>query len=144
MRHIPPHNLYLGHIGDASNTRLIRETGIAALVDLAANEKPVQVSRDTVYLRFPLTDGGGDSRALLRAAIEATAALIRSGTPTLVFCSAGMSRTPAVAAAALALVTGLPPQECLALVTRDTPADVSPRLWADVLAALAVPPSSPS
>lgn len=140
MRRIPPHNLYLGHIGDASDTRLIRETGITALIDLAANEAPVQVSRDTVYLRFPLTDGGGDAQPLLRAAIEAAAALIRSDAPTLIFCSAGMSRTPAIAAAAISLATGRPPQECLALVTRDTPADVSPRLWADILAALAGPP----
>ena len=39
--------------------------------------------------------------------------LVRSGTPTLVYCSAGLSRSPCIAAAAVAMVSGLPADEGL-------------------------------
>jgi ribosomal-protein-alanine N-acetyltransferase len=137
MRLISPHRLWLGHVGDAADVRAVREAGIAAMIDLAVNEAPARVSRETVYCRFPLTDGGGNERPVLRAAIETAAGFIRSGTPTLIFCSAGMSRTPAVAAAAVAVATGRPPGECLAEIAQLGSADVSPRLWAEVLACIA-------
>ncbi len=141
MRQVPGHQLWIGHAGDAGNVALVRGAGIAAMIDLAANEAPARVSRETVYCRFPLTDGGGNNRAVLRAAIDAAAWLIRAGTPTLVFCGAGMSRSPAVTAAALAAATGRAPGECLAEIVTLGSVDVSPRLWAEVIACLAPPPA---
>lgn len=132
MRQIQPHSLWLGHVEDARDLRAVHEAGIAALVDLAANELPVPITRDLAYCRFPIVDGMGNSRELLRLAIQVTADLVRAGTPTLVFCSAGMSRTPAIAAAALAMITGRSPDECLAEVARGAPADVAPGLWAEI------------
>src|SRR5262249_26770590 len=78
----------------------------APLIDLALEEPPVPLTRELVYCRFPLLDGAGNSPWLLRAALDTTAALLASRVPTLVFCGAGMSRSPAVAAAALAIVEG--------------------------------------
>jgi hypothetical protein len=49
-----------------------------------------------------------------------------------------MSRTPAIAAAGLILATGRTPDEALALACGDSPADVSPALWAEVQAAIAI------
>ena len=57
------------------------------------NEPPVFFTRELVYCRFPLADGVGNDPWLLRAAITVTADLIRSGTPTMIFCGAGMSRS---------------------------------------------------
>ena len=136
MRPIPPYSLWLGHVGDARDLRAILSAGIAALVDLSLNEPPVVVTRELVYCRFPLLDGSDNSPWLLRAAIDATAALLRANVPTLVFCSAGMSRTPAVAACAIARVTGRTPEECLAEIARAGRCDVSTTLWRDVVAAM--------
>ncbi len=137
MRQIPGFPLWLGHVGDARDLVAIHAAGIVAVVDLALNEPPASLPRDLVYCRFPLVDGSENPRWLLRAAVEAVAGLLRSDVPTLVYCSACMSRTPAVAAAAIAAARGCPAEEGLALVTRSAPADVSPALWSEILAALA-------
>ncbi len=135
MRQIQPHSLWLGHVGDARDLRRVLSLGITALVDLALNEPPVTVTRELVYCRFPLLDGLGNPQWLLRLAVETTSTFLRAGTPTLVFCSGGMSRSPTVVAAALALVSGRTPDQCLAEVTQAAPADVSLALWQEVLAA---------
>jgi hypothetical protein len=136
MRQVPGHGLWLGHVGEARDLHPVLSAGIAALVDLAGNEPPVLVTRDLAYCRFPLHDGGGNPGWVVRAAVEAVAGFVRAGVPTLVFCSAGMSRGPAVAAGALVKLTGCRPTEALSLVTAGGPADVSRGLWRDVLAVL--------
>jgi hypothetical protein len=65
--------------------------------------------------------------------------LLRVEIRTLVYCGAGMSRTPAVAGAAIAAARGCAVAEGLALVTAGGRADVSPALWSEVLTALAEP-----
>jgi protein-tyrosine phosphatase len=80
--------------------------GVTAVIDLAIEEPPIQFPRDIAYCRFPLIDGSGNQPAILRAAIETTATFIASGTPTLVACGAGMSRSPAIVAAAMATLEG--------------------------------------
>jgi len=106
-------------------------------VDLALEEAPATPGRDLVSCRFPLVDGPENPPRLLRAAVEAVAVLLRAGVPTLVSCGAGMSRSPAIAGAAIARTRGLPLADGLALVARSGPVDVSPSLWRDLVAALA-------
>ena len=137
MREIPPYPLWLGHIGDVRDLRGVLAAGIVALVDLALNEPPTAVTRELVYCRFPLVDGSGNPTWLLRAAVETTAGLLRERVPTLVYCGAGMSRAPAVAAAAISLVSGDPPDSCLAAVVQSGSSDVSPALWREIRAILA-------
>jgi protein-tyrosine phosphatase len=138
MHNVTPYPLWLGHAGDGRALRAILDAGISALVDLAAMEPPPPIPRDLIYCRFPLVDGQGNAAGVLRAAIETTARLLQSRTPTLVFCSAGMSRSPAIAAAALAVVNHQTLDECLKYVTRFTGCDVSPGLWNDVRKILAM------
>lgn len=137
MRQVPGHALWLGHLGDARDVRGILSAGIAAVIDLALNESPLPLTRELVYCRFPLIDGPGNPAWLLGTAVDVVARLLRSGTPTLVYCGAGMSRTPAIAAGALSLVLSCRPSEALALVAQCGPADVTPGLWEEVRAALA-------
>jgi protein-tyrosine phosphatase len=137
MRQVSHYPLWLGHVGDARDLRRLLAMGIVALVDLALNEPPAAVTRELVYCRVPLLDGTGNPPWLLRLAVQTTAALVRAQAPTLLFCATGMSRSPAVAAAALAQVSERPAEECLAEVARAGPADVSPGLWREVVAALA-------
>lgn len=132
MRRVAPYDLWIGHAGDARNLRAVLDAGIAALVDLAAAEPPISVTRDLVYCRFPLVDGPGNSSWLLRLAVDTTAALLRARTPTLVCCGAGMSRSPAIAAAAVAVVTGQPPEACLEELAAGGPCDVASGLWKSI------------
>jgi protein-tyrosine phosphatase len=136
MRQVPGYPLWLGHAGDVRDLRAVLEAGILAVVDLALSEPPAAVTRELVYCRFPLVDGPGNPPWLLRAAVETVAGLVRSGTPTLVYCGVGVSRTPAVVSAALSRAWDLPPAEALALVTRGGAADVSPGLWRELQAVL--------
>ncbi len=102
MRRVADHSLWLGHLGAARDLVGLLDRGIMAVVDLAGNESPIMLSRDLISCRLPLKDGGGNPPWLLRLAVGTVANLIRDQIPTLVFCGAGMSRTPAIAGAALA------------------------------------------
>ena len=93
--------------------------------------------RDMITCRFPLVDGPGNPRQLLVRAIDMVVNLLRSGTPTLVYCGAGISRSPYIAAAAIALLRGSDPGDARDFVTRSGPADLSAGLWEDILVELA-------
>jgi protein-tyrosine phosphatase len=132
MREIIPGILWLGNSADARDLRRVLDAGILALVDLAAEEPTPVLPRSIVYCRFPNVDGRQPSTQVLRVAIETVVSLMKGGLPTLVFCGAGMSRSPAVAAAALSIVHGGSPDERLSQVVAGHPHDVSTQLWADV------------
>lgn len=132
MREIIPHRLWTGHARDARNLQMLHEQYIVAVVDLAAEEEPCKLSRDLIYCRFPLVDGGDNERERLLLAIRLTILLLREAVPTLVACSAGMSRSPAVAAAALSIVDGMHINDALLQVTGGHAHDISPKLWEEV------------
>ena len=62
-------------------------------------------------------------------AIQTVVSLLKKQIPTLVYCGAGMSRSPAVVAAALSIVQGGSPEEKLKEIVAGHPHDVSPHLW---------------
>jgi protein-tyrosine phosphatase len=137
MRQIQPHRLWVGHAGDSRDFRALFGAGIEAVVQLAVDEPTVATPRELVSCRFPLLDGIGNRAELLSMAIRTVAALIRLGIPTLVSCGSGLSRSPTIAAAALSLATGQPPDDCLRLVAEGRPSDVTPGLWNEVKEVLA-------
>jgi protein-tyrosine phosphatase len=132
MRQIPPYSLWLGHAGDGRNVRAVLDAGILAVVDLALEEAPARFPREIAYFRIPLIDGAGNPPWLLRAGVEIVAMLLRSNTPTLIFCGAGMSRSPTIAAAAISTVSGRPAAECLEMIAKAHACDVSPALWREI------------
>ena len=144
MRHIGHRALWVGPALSVTGLQAVYDHGIEAIVDLAINEPIPQLSRELIYCRFPIVDGEGNRPELLKLAVTTTGGLIRSATPTLVFCSAGMSRSPAIAAAALAVATGESPADCLAEVTAVGPKDLSPPLWQDLLQVLSILTGSPT
>ena len=117
---------------DARDLRLLYGNRIAAVVDLAANEPPAQLARDMIYCRIPIIDGDGNPSEIIETAIRCVISLIENDIRTLVACSAGMSRSPAIAAAAMAIVARCPPDNCLTAITTNAPHDVSPILWTRV------------
>jgi hypothetical protein len=133
MHRLEPHHLWLGHAGDLAGVRNMLEAGICAVVDLAVNEPAPQLPRDMVYCRFPLVDGTGNDPWILLSAIRTTASLLKLDVPTLVCCSAGLSRGPAIVAAALSTVVPKSPEDCLRQVSKSVSHDVNPGFWNEVV-----------
>lgn len=134
MRRVADLPLWIGTARDARDIRGVLDAGIEAVVDLAMDEPPVQPTRELVYLRFPIVDGGGNPRWRLVSAGAAVEMLIRLEVPTLVACGGGMSRSVAITAAGLCLATDQrAPDMVLRRITKDVPVDVHPALWNDVM-----------
>ena len=132
MREVISGTLWIGNALDARDVTGVLGLGVTAVIDLAIEEPPIQFPRDIAYCRFPLIDGSGNQTAILRAAIETTATLIASGTPTLVACGAGMSRSPAIVAAAMAIKENGTLADTLEKLATGQPHDVSPSLLAEI------------
>ena len=132
MREVIPEKLWIGNALDARDVTGVLGLGVTAVIDLAIEEPPIQFPRDIAYCRFPLIDGSGNQPAILRAAIETTATFIASRTPTLVACGAGMSRSPAIVAAAKATLEGGTLADALGKLTAGQPHDVSPSLLVEI------------
>lgn len=135
MREVIAGKLWIGNAGDARDVARVLSAGVKAVVDLAIEEPPVVYPRDVTYCRFPMLDGAGNPAARLQTAIRTASALITAGTPTLIACGGGMSRAPAIAAAALAHATGIDLQQALSEVLGTGPRDLAPAFWAGAEAA---------
>ncbi len=133
MRRIDGFPLWIGTARDARDIKGVLDAGIEAIVDLAIMNEPVTPTRELVYLRFPLIDGAGNLPWLVCAAVQGVEGLMRLQVPTLVACDGGMSRSIAIAAAAMWFQM---PQEklddLLRRVAQGGPADVHPALWNDL------------
>jgi protein-tyrosine phosphatase len=129
MRLILPNQLWLGNAGDARNPERLLAEGVAAVINLAAEEASPALPRSLIYCHFPLTDGVQEDQGILEMAIQTVVSLVNQGIPTLVYCGHGMSRSPAVVAAVLSIVQGGSPDEKLRQVVAGQPHDVSPQLW---------------
>ncbi|HWY85672.1 MAG TPA: hypothetical protein VNX28_03055 [Gemmataceae bacterium] len=132
MRQILPYSLWLGHAGDGRDFRAVLDAGIKSVVQLAAEEAPLQLPRDLIFCRFPLLDGPGNDQTFLYLATITVANQLEKRLPILVCCGGGMSRSPAVAAAALAMIYQESPEDCLKRIAAHHPADVDPGLWNEV------------
>jgi hypothetical protein len=129
MRPILPHLLYSGHTADAADYDLLAHAGIQALVQVTADDGPLQPHEALTYCRFPLGDGTAGDEKLLYLAIVTVANLVERHIPTLVCSTAGLSRASAVIAAALSMVFQESPDDCLNQVTENRPVHVNPALW---------------
>ncbi len=132
IRHYYLDRILVADAISARDLRQLYDRNIAAVVDLAANEPPAVLGRDLIYCRFPLHDDGSNDTGVLSAAIHCVADLLELSRPLVVACSAGMSRSPTIAAAAVALRTDEPFVDCLQRLTSGTPRDLSPAFVASV------------
>ena len=134
MIRIEPYSLWLGHAGDCRETAKVLDAGVQAVVQLAIEESPAQFPRDIIFIRIPLLDGSDNSRDALRLAINVVGHLLSAGVPTLLCCSAGMSRSPAVAACAIARIEKRTPLDALDQIRNHIGTDISPGLWRELIA----------
>ena len=73
-----------------------------------------------------------NSLGRIELAVTTICNLIQSETPTLVSCSAGMSRSPAFVAAALSRLSGISIDDALVRISETGPCDVAPVLLAEI------------
>jgi hypothetical protein len=129
MREILPNQLWIGNAGDGRDPERLLQAGVMAVVNLAAQEPSPILPRNLIYCHFPLMDGVPDGQGVLDVAIQTVVSLLKKQIPTLVYCGAGMSRSPAIVAAALSIVQGGGPEGRLKEIVAGHAHDVSPHLW---------------
>jgi hypothetical protein len=132
MHEIIAGQLWIGNAGDVRDPARLLDAGVAAVLNLAAEEQTPALPRSLIYCHFPIMDGEQEVDSALAVAIGTLVWFQKYQVPTMVYCSAGMSRTPAIVAAALSLLEGRSPDEKLREIAAGHPHDVSPRLWEEV------------
>lgn len=95
--------LFVGTVGDAGNKPLMHEHDIKVIVSLTHVEPDDGFPSDLAVVRVPMKDGPQNDQQVFERAITHTLSHLGVGDKILVHCSAGASRSPAVAATALAL-----------------------------------------
>ena len=128
--------LWIGHALEARDLSAVLNAGIEAIVDLALEERPISPTRDLVYCRIPILDGAGNPPDRILLAIDTICGLVNSDTQTLVACSAGMSRSPAIVAAALSRLNQTTLEDEIRRIAEAGPCDVSPMLLSDIVTVL--------
>src|SRR5438093_10894456 len=118
MHQIPPHPLWIVSTGDLNDWRRLYDLGVRAVMHVAYEEPPLTLPHDLIACRFPLIDGDENSPETLKLAITTLTHFLEQKFACLVCCQAGLSRSPAIAAAALAKLTGKTFPECLELVMK--------------------------
>ncbi len=134
MNQIPPHLLWIGASGDLRDWRRLYDLGIHAVVELAYEETAMSLPHDLIVCRFPLVDGDDNQPEMLALAVNTLTRLLEAKLGCLVCCQAGLSRSPAVAGAALAKLTGQPLLACLHEIAKHRPLSIHPALWTQVQA----------
>ena len=69
MHEILPNQLWIGNAGDGRDAARLLEAGVAAVVNLAAEESSPVLPRDLIYCRLPIVDGEQDDESVLDLAI---------------------------------------------------------------------------
>jgi protein-tyrosine phosphatase len=131
MKQVGQRPLWFGGVSELRDVAALHDAGIEAVLFLATDLINLP-GRGLIVCRVPLIDGQGNEPERLRLAVDIAASLVGGGVLTLVCCSNGMSRSPAIVAAALAEVDGGSADEHLKRLTLGQPADVSPALWRDI------------
>jgi protein-tyrosine phosphatase len=132
VREVIPGTLWVGDAGDLRKPAALEQAGVRAVVQVALSEPIPQLSRELLVAHIPLLDGPGNSSSMIAAALDMVVSLIRSCTPTLICCSGGMSRSPAIAAGALAIANGIDLSEALQRIIENRPHDLSHAVWDSV------------
>jgi len=124
--------LWLGNAFDIREPRPIFELEIKAVVDVSYEEKPAQLPRQLTYCRFPLNDGAGNDDRVLLLALQTLVDLLASEIRTIIGCSAGMSRSPTLAAFALAAHLDQQANEIVEQISKQKGLEIKGPFWNEV------------
>lgn len=95
--------LFVGTVVDAGNESVLRERGVTAIVSLTHCEPESGFPSDVTVVDVPMMDGPQNEQSTFRRAVTEVLFRLDADDGVLVHCSAGASRSPAVAATTLAL-----------------------------------------
>ena len=95
--------LFVGTTEDAGDEALLCEYDVEAIVSLTHDGPDDGFPSDLEVVRLPMKDGPQNDQQVFEQAVTHVLFHLRAGDNVLVHCSAGASRSPAVAATALAL-----------------------------------------
>lgn len=99
--------LFVGSIEAAGDEALLSDRGVETVVSLTHERPDGGVPPGVEAVAVPMRDGPRNERAAFERAVAAVRSRIDAGKTVLVHCSAGASRSPSVAATALALAEGV-------------------------------------
>ena len=99
-------DLFVGTLDDATDSHRLEEDEITTVVSLTHETPDLSAKALDIY-SIPLIDGPQNSREQFTKAVKETVTALTDGERVLVHCAAGASRSPTVAATALALVQEL-------------------------------------
>ncbi|WP_380674319.1 protein-tyrosine phosphatase family protein [Salinigranum sp. GCM10025319] len=108
-------SLLVGDAEDAGDHDGVRAARVTVVLSLT-HDSPATPARGFRVVDRPLVDGPQNDPERFAAAVDTLRSLLDDGECVLVHCSAGASRSVAVAAAALALVRGVAVDEALSTV----------------------------
>lgn len=95
--------LAIGNESDAANESLLIDSGITAVLNVAAEVMPPHYQSDIISAKVGLIDGPGNYPSLYTVAIQMLETLLTEGEIVLVHCAAGISRSPFIVACYLVL-----------------------------------------
>jgi len=96
-------SLFVGTIEDAGTGPLLENHGIELVVSLTHSPPDGGFPESVSVKQVPLTDGPQNDQAQFSEAVDVLVSAVESGEAVLVHCSRGASRSPSVAATALAI-----------------------------------------
>jgi len=95
--------LFVGTVEDAGDKARLREHSITNIVSLIHREPEGGFPADLTVVNVPMMDGPRNNQERFDQAVIHVLSCLKKGDNLLLHCSAGASRSPAVAATALAL-----------------------------------------
>ncbi|WP_394327076.1 dual specificity protein phosphatase family protein [Halopenitus malekzadehii] len=97
--------LYVGSIDDAGDQSRLAEHRISVIISLTFAEPETGFPPDVTVVRLPMMDGPQNDHQTFVRAVNETLTRWEAENRVLVHCSAGASRSPAVAATVVSLST---------------------------------------
>ena len=117
--------LYIGDLEDAGNPHLLRSHEITAVLKLTHTAPETPYPETVSVADHPLIDGPQNDIEAFRAAVYRLSTFLEEGETVFVHCSAGSSRSGAIAASALAKRENVSLETALTTIQERKP-DVAP------------------
>ena len=122
-------DLFVGSIESATDSDRLEAAAITPVCKLTHDPPTDGYPESVSVVDSPMMDGPRNDPATFQEAVEEVVAASNTGETVLVHCSRGSSRSPAVAAAALAVRRGWSVETALAEIRKSRPeADPHPAL----------------
>ncbi len=100
-------NLFVGTVTDAGDEEMLEQHDVDRVVSLTHRDPAEGFPDDVSVSQCAMMDGPQNQRDVFHSAVEQCLSGLERGEIILVHCSRGASRSPSVAAAALALDAGM-------------------------------------